>query len=622
MSTTPRSTPAPHDASRQTRPRPAPARALTAEAPALRAAYRVCRRTTRREDPGIHALVQLMPAELRPACWALWAAASVLDDLADVPDVPAAERAARVEAWTQALRHDQAVGAGSDPVRRALVDAADRWRLDLGGLRDAMVRTREDVHGLRLDDWAAWRAWCNRALVPWVDQVLHLFDRAGVPVTFRLDRQADYQRFVDGAQLTDTLTDLSTDLAHDRLPIPREAMDRFPGAEEDLLAGRWSPAVAALVADLTALARRRVVSRPLTRGMHPGPAVVLDTAAALLRTQLDAVEAAGAAVLKRVPRPSVAARARVLVPARVRSALAWSLTPLNAPTAPGPRRPSGTAGLPRPAADTGLRPPPPHPGGAKPPRIAADRMPAHVAVIMDGNGRWAEQRGLPRSEGHRAGTAAAHEVIYGALEIGLRHLTLYTLSTENWKRGREEISELIATLRGELAENSVRDLDVHQRWAGSPDRLPEDLVHSLRLDEHRTRDRTGLTLTVCINYGGRDEVVRTAAAIARAARDGDLDPHQLGEDDFVRHLPHPGMPDVDLLWRTGGEQRTSNFLPWHAAYAELYFTPGYWPDVDRRDLWEAITEYGRRQRRHGAVPAPLASPENVRPSPGSPGPRH
>ncbi|TRO56342.1 di-trans,poly-cis-decaprenylcistransferase, partial [Streptomyces sp. IB201691-2A2] len=236
------------------------------------------------------------------------------------------------------------------------------------------------------------------------------------------------------------------------------------------------------------------------------------------------------------------------------------------------------------AADTALRPPPPHRDGTRPPQLTADQMPAHVAIIMDGNGRWAQQRGLPRSEGHHVGNIAAHEMVYGALEIGLRHLTLYAFSTENWKRDTDEITTILEAMQCDLDQGPIRDLDVRQRWLGHPDKLPEELVQALRREERRTRNRTALTLTVCINYGGRDEITRTAAALAQAARAGDIDPHLISEDDFARHLPHPDMPDVDLLWRTGNEQRTSNFLPWHAAYAELHFTSGYWPDVDRRDL--------------------------------------
>ncbi|EDY60394.2 MULTISPECIES: polyprenyl diphosphate synthase [Streptomyces] len=614
-------TPAHPDAAPQVRQGRATARSLAGEEPVLRAAYRLCRRTTRQHDPGIHALIQLAPAVLRPACWALWAAASVLDDLSDDPDVEPDERAARVEAWTRALQHDLASGTSTDPVRHALVDTAGRWRLDLSSLHGAMAVTRDDAHGLRITDWAAWRAWCSGGVVPWVDQVRQLFERAGAPMTLRLDRQADYEDFVAGAQLTDILTDLSVDLAQRRLLLPQEALDSFPGADSDLSQGHWSPAVAALTLELTALARRWVTQPVMTRGMHPGAAIMLEAAAGLMRAQLDAVDAAGPALLKRAPRPSVVARTRVLVPARLRSAMAWSLTPL---TVPGPR-PTAAATTeaatteaattdPGPAADgTGLRPPPPHPHGARPPQIAADQMPSHVAVVMDGNGRWAEQRGLSRSDGHRAGILATRETVYGALDIGLRNLTLYAFSTENWKRDPEEIAVILSALRYELTEGPIRDLNVRQRWAGQPGRLPEDLVQALMHQERRTRARTGMTLTVCINYGGRDEITRTAAALAQATRAGEVNPDLIGPDDFTRHLPHPDMPDVDLLWRTGNEQRTSNFLPWHATYAELYFTPDHWPDTDRRDLWKAITEYTRRQRRHGAVPTP--SPPRAAPCP-------
>lgn len=582
-----------------------------AEDPTLRAAYRLCRRTTRQHDPAIHALVQLMPAVLRPACWALWAAASVHDDLADQPDVEPALRAARADSWTRALQHDLAVGTSADPIRYALVDTAGRWRLDLSGLQGALARTRDDIHGVRLPDWAAWRARCNEGILPWVDQVRHLFEQAGTSLTLRLDRQAEYKRFIEGSQLTDILTDLSADLAEGELLLPLEALEPFPGAEADLLRRRWSPAVAALITEQTALARRWVSRPAMTRGMHPGPATLLDTAAALMRVQLDAIDAAGPTLLKRPPLPSLAARTRVLAPARLRSSLAWSLTPL---TVPGPRSRVAGRREPSPAADrpAGLRPPPPHPDGVRPPRIPADRMPTHVAVIMDGNGRWAVQRGLPRSEGHRAGIAALRETVYGALEIGLPHLTLYMFSTENWKRDTEEIATILEAIQGELDDGPLRDLDLRHRWSGRPDRLPQDLVHALRREEHRTRGRTGLTLTTCVDYGGRDEITRTAAALVRAAREGEVDPDLLGEDDFARHLPHPDMPDVDLLWRTGDEQRVSNFLPWQAAYAELHFTQDHWPDVDRRNLWQAISEYSRRQRRHGAaVPAPAPSPERV-----------
>ncbi|GAA2394292.1 hypothetical protein GCM10010255_26040 [Streptomyces coeruleofuscus] len=577
-------------------------RAVIGDDPALRAAYGLCRRRTREQDPAEYALIELVPAALRPACWALWAAASALDDLGDDRTAPAAQRADRVEEWITALHRELPTGTSPDPIRHALVDTATRWRLDLSELHGAMVQVRDDTHGRHFADWAAWRTWGRDNLLPWFGQVRTLFDRAGVPVALRLDTRETYEEFLDGVRLTDILTDLSADLAQGDLLLPDEALRPYPGAAEDLALRRWSPAVAALVTELTGLARQWVSQDGLSRGMHPGPATVLHTMAALLRAQLDAIGSAGPALLRRPPRPALGTRARILVPARARAALAWSLTALTVPPAP----PAGHGSPPpadRTARTRSFRPAPPHPDGHRPPDIPPDRLPAHVAVIMDGNGRWAEQRGLPRHEGHRAGAAAVREVVHGALDIGLRHLTLYTFSTENWHRDPEEVDAILDLVRREVVDDPFRDLDVRLRWHGRTGRLPPDLSDLLDLRERSTRTRTGLTLTMCIDYGGRDELTRAAAALARQARAGHLDPDLIGEKDFARHLPRPDMPDVDLLWRTGNEQRISNFLPWHTAYAELHFTPDLWPDTDRRHLWQAITTYTHRQRRHGTVPA-------------------
>lgn len=582
---------------------------MTGDDPVLRAAYRLCRRRTKDQDPAEYALIQMVPAALRPALHALWAAANDLDDLGDDRTAPAAERAARVEAWITALHRELPTGSSPDPVRHALVDTANRWRLDLSELRDAMAQVQDDTRGRHFADWAEWRTWGRDNLLPWFGQVRTVFDRAGVPVALRLDTREAYEEFLDGVRLTDILTDLSADLAQGDLLLPAEALDLHPGSAADLAQRRWSPAVAALITRLTGLARQWVTQEALTRGMHPGPATVLDTMAALLRAQLDAVDAAGPALLRSPPRPTLRTRARVLAPARARAALAWSLTPLTVPPPqhPGAHRAPEPA---LPAPTSAFLRPPPHPSGERAPDIPSDDLPTHVAVIMDGNGRWAQQRGLPRYEGHRAGAGAVREVVHGALDIGLRHLTLYTFSTENWHRDPEEVDAILDLLRRELDENPFRDLDVRMRWHGRAGRLPPDLVDVLHLRERTTRARTGLTLTMCIDYGGRDELTRTAAALAGRARAGHLEPGLIAEDDFARHLPHPDMPDVDLLWRTGGEQRVSNFLPWHTAYAELHFTPGLWPDADRRDLWQAVTAYTHRQRRHGSTPdtAPADGP--------------
>ncbi|MDN0200152.1 polyprenyl diphosphate synthase [Streptomyces sp. S.PNR 29] len=578
----------------------------------LRAAYRLCRRMTRGQDPETYALIRLLPAALHEAGWALWAAVSAIDDLIDDRDVAAAERAARAEGWIAALEDDLVSGTSTDPIRLALVDTATRWHVDVSALRDGMLVSLDDAHLRHFDDWAQWRTWSRGHVVPTFDLVRSLLGRAGVPVVFRMDRQMSYERFLDGVRLVETLTDLADDLDEAGLLLPREFVEQFPGAEDDLRHRRWTEAAAALVVELTGIARRWVTQPGLTHGMHPGPATVVKALTDLLLAQLDAVETAGPALLRSAARPSLATRARIFVPARIRSALAWSLTPVTVPSVP--RRPTATG--PRTTAPltpgtTTFQRPPGHPSGCRPPQIGPEAMPTHVAIIMDGNGRWAEHRGLPRSEGHRAGVAALHEIVYGALEIGLPHLTLYAFSTENWRRGMAEVTGLMDTLQKELADDPFRDLDVRMRWSGHPEKLPADLVESLRHKEATTRTRTGLTCTLCLNYGGRDEITRAAAALARAAKAGDLDPDFIGEDDVARHLSFPDMPSVDLLWRTGGEQRTSNFLPWHATYAELHFTSGYWPDVDRRDLWRAITEYGNRQRRYGTA-GPRSAPATGR----------
>ncbi|MEY9988670.1 phytoene/squalene synthetase [Streptomyces sp. V4I8] len=324
-----------------------------AREPALRAAYEFYRRQTRR-DPAQYALIQLAPAPLRPACWALWAAANAVDDLADDRRATVRGRAVQVEAWITALDRDLAAGTSADLVRRALVDTVWRWRLDLSGLRGAMDVVRGDVGGRSFADWAARRAWGRGSLLPWFELTRDLLDRAGAPVTLRLDRQEGYERFLDGFRLTDVLTDLAADLPQDDLLVPDEALAGHSGAAADLRRLRWNDGVAALVADLTMTARRWTAQPGLTRGMHPGPAIILDTMAALLYAQLDAFDAAGPRLLRTAPRPGVATSARILAPARLRASLAWKLTRTARPAASTP--PSSTRRTSPPACPTRICP--------------------------------------------------------------------------------------------------------------------------------------------------------------------------------------------------------------------------------------------------------------------------
>jgi undecaprenyl diphosphate synthase len=222
---------------------------------------------------------------------------------------------------------------------------------------------------------------------------------------------------------------------------------------------------------------------------------------------------------------------------------------------------------------------------------------------MDGNGRWARSRGLPRTAGHEAGEAALFDVVEGAIEIGVRHLSAYAFSTENWKRSPEEVRFLMGFNRDVIRRrrDEMHALGVRVRWAGRRPRLWRSVVTELENAERLTARNDVITLTMCVNYGGRAEIVDAARALAREAAAGRLDPERIDERTLARHLDEPDLPDVDLFLRTSGEQRTSNFLLWQSAYAELVFLDVLWPDMDRRHLWQAVLTYANRERRYGAA---------------------
>ena len=256
--------------------------------------------------------------------------------------------------------------------------------------------------------------------------------------------------------------------------------------------------------------------------------------------------------------------------------------------------------------------PPPHPSGEQPPEIASNAVPKHVAIVMDGNGRWAHSRGLPRTEGHRAGEASLMDVLYGAMQVGIGTISAYAFSTENWRRTPEEVrflmgfnKDVIRRRRDELAEMGVRI-----RWAGRRPRLWRSVIDQLEDAEQYTRDNDRLTLQFCVNYGGRAEMVDAVRAIARGAQSGQLNPSKIDERTIAAHLYEPDLPDVDLFIRTSGEQRTSNFLLWQAAYAELMFMDTPWPEFDRRHLWAACVSYAQRNRRFGAAGPVVVTPED------------
>lgn len=247
--------------------------------------------------------------------------------------------------------------------------------------------------------------------------------------------------------------------------------------------------------------------------------------------------------------------------------------------------------------------PPPHPSGARPPTLPPHLVPRHVAVVMDGNGRWANSRGLPRTEGHAAGEAVLLDVVAGAIELGITHISAYAFSTENWKRSPAEVRWLMGFNRDVLRRrrDEMNSWGVRVRWAGRRPRLWRSVIAELEEAERLTRANSTCTLTMCVNYGGRAELVDATRAIAREVAAGRLDPERITERTIARHLDEPELPDVDLFLRTGGEQRASNFLIWQSAYAEMVFLDKPWPEVDRRDLWDAAVTYARRDRRYGAA---------------------
>ena len=248
-----------------------------------------------------------------------------------------------------------------------------------------------------------------------------------------------------------------------------------------------------------------------------------------------------------------------------------------------------------------LRQPRPHRSGAVAPIFAKEIIPRHIAVVMDGNGRWAQERGLPRTAGHEAGEAALFDLVEGAIELGIKEVSAFAFSTENWKRSPEEVRFLMGFNRDVIRRrrDEMNELGVRIRWVGQPKRLWRSVIKELEEAEELTKDNRILTLNMCVNYGGRAEIVDAARALAQDVKKGKIKLEAITEKAFTQYLDEPNMSDVDLFLRSSGELRTSNFLPWQSVYAELVFMNVLWPDVDRRVLWRAVAEFGIRNRRFG-----------------------
>ena len=235
----------------------------------------------------------------------------------------------------------------------------------------------------------------------------------------------------------------------------------------------------------------------------------------------------------------------------------------------------------------------------KPPALPPERIPRHVALVMDGNGRWAKERGLPRTAGHEAGEAALFDVVEGAIEIGVKEISAFAFSTENWKRSPEEVKFLMGFNRDVIRRrlDEMHEMGVRVRWAGRSKKLWGSVISELERAEEITEKNKVLTLNMCVNYGGRAEIINAALDLADDIKKKRVNPEKVNEKKFAEYLDVPS--DIDLFLRSSGEERISNFLLWQVAYAELVFMDVLWPDVRRETLWKAIEIYAQRDRRFG-----------------------
>lgn len=238
-----------------------------------------------------------------------------------------------------------------------------------------------------------------------------------------------------------------------------------------------------------------------------------------------------------------------------------------------------------------------------PPQIPAEFLPTHIALVMDGNGRWAQERGLKRTEGHKRGEAVLMDMVQACIAMGVPYLSAYAFSTENWRRSADEVRFLMGFNRDVIHRQTdqLHEWGVRVHWSGRRPRLWRSVIRELQAAEEKTKNNTRLTLNMCVNYGGRAEIVDGVRNLAKQVQSGKLRPEDITEQNFGQFLYDPLMPDVDLFLRPSGEKRTSNFLIWQSAYAEMVFQDKLFPDYTPQDLFDAVEEYARRDRRFGGT---------------------
>ncbi|WP_043814422.1 polyprenyl diphosphate synthase [Allokutzneria albata] len=524
--------------------------------PELRESYDLCERVSKGRLGPLWAATELLPAEVRPHFCAVGGFAVWTDGVADEGEPADRERV--LAQWCTDSLAEARAGRSEHPLRRALVHTVREWDLDVQIVEEFLEATRADCAA-------------PPAFATFADQRRFLRGVAGtiaelVTPLLRPDhREATRLMSLLGelCQLADIAQDFPVDLAAGRCYLPREDLERLGLDLGDIQRGEPRDALDELIGIQAARARNLLEQVTPVAGM-------VDVSC---QPFVHAVVLGAEFHWREVERLG----ARVLAEGVDSEAL----------------------------REAALRPRREPPGGLE--------VPAHVAVIMDGNRRWAAQRGLPAPQGHSAGMRSALRLIVSALRLGIAHLSVFGFSTENWSRSPEELARLFDTASEGItrATEWLHERGVRVRWCGHRDRLDESVASALAIVENLTSNNTVLTLNVFADYGGHDELVSAARALAAEAVAGTIRPEDIGPADIARNCCAPDLPQVDLLIRTSGEQRISNFLPWHLAYAELVFEPAPWPDFGHRHLLAALADYAGRQRRFGSdspgVPEPAGS---------------
>ncbi|MGV4989123.1 polyprenyl diphosphate synthase [Streptomyces sp. NRAIS4] len=526
--------------------------------PELRESYELCEADLRQFAAPLATAIAVLPAAIRPHMHAAAAFSMRTDRIAD--EGAPAERVRRISRWRADTLAGLRSGCSDHPLLRALVDTVQRWDLDHALVEEYLdTMVAEAASPPVFETFADQRRYLRGVSGANVELWAPLVGARG-PDALRLASLLG-----EAAQLGDILADLPIDLARGRCYLPREDLRRLDLEVADLTRGEPLEALEELVG--IQLARWRGLleqAMPMTAMVAPECQPFLHASLLGLQLQFDEVTLLGAHVLAEGVDPSATTGG----------------TPCRRPVWP-------TAGP----------------------------VPGHVAVIMDGNRRWAKAGGHSAEHGHRVGEWAVLRLVNSALRLGIRHLSVYMFSTENWDREQEELAGLFDALANLIpwGVEWLHGLGVQVRWCGRRDRIEQSLASLIALLESMTSNNDVLTLTVCLDYGGREELAAAARALAAEAAAGALRPEDIGPADLARHLYVPELPDVDLLIRTSGEQRISNFLPWHLAYAEMVFDPTPWPDFDLARLRDAVAAYASRERRFGgSLPAPARAVEPPR----------